>query len=70
MPDQMSHADDIPLSFDAVRDELGRVPIVGPGSDQELFLDLPVAGLIRPRLADSPPAVNREFLANDFGYGI
>jgi hypothetical protein len=70
MPDQFSQPDDAPLCFDAVRDELGRVPIIGPGSDRELFLDLPIAGLVRARLTDPPATINREFLANDFGYGI
>ncbi len=60
------HRDDEPLNFDAVRDELGRVPIIGPASDRELFLDLPSAGLTMPHIADCQPAAEREFLTNDF----
>jgi hypothetical protein len=56
MPDKIdnntpNHRDDEPLNLDAVRDELGRVPIIGPASDRELFLDLPSAGLAAGGLA-------------------
>jgi hypothetical protein len=70
MPDPFIHAEEAPLNLDTVRDELGRVPIIGPCSDRELFLDLPAAGMIHPRISENSSRVDREFLANDFAYGI
>ena len=48
-----------------------RVPIIGPASDRELFLDLPsgglaMGGIAMPHIAESQPRVEREFLANNF----
>jgi hypothetical protein len=58
--------DDTPLNLDSVLEELGRVPIIGPASDRELFLDLPSAGLAPPQIAGCQLPVEREFLSNDF----
>ena len=80
MPDDFNHDEnDQPLNLDAVRDELGRVPIIGPASDRELFLDLPSAGLVAggmpggalaPQSTECRPPVEREFLTNDFSHGL
>ena len=78
MPDKLNHgklnpSDDEPLNLDAVRDELGRVPIIGPASDRELFLDLPSAGLpglATSHIAECEPNVEREFLTNDFSHDL
>ena len=61
--------DNEPISFDAVRDELGRVPVMGRESDRELFLDLPAGGLAVPHIAERRGSANRELLANDFSHG-
>ena len=71
MSDQSPHSDDRPLNLDTLHDELGRVPIIGPASDRELFLDLPCGGLATGGLTTSQivecrEPVAREFLANDF----
>jgi hypothetical protein len=69
MSDKHPASHDAPLNLDAVRDELARVPVIGRESDRELFLDLPVGGLATPRVADSRPPAEREFLSNDFTHG-
>jgi hypothetical protein len=66
MSEKSRHSDDKPLNLDAISDELGRVPIIGPASDRELFLDLPMGGFATPSIAGCPPPVEREFLTNDF----
>ena len=66
MADKINYGEDMPLNLDAVLDELGRVPIIGPSSDRELFLDLPSAGLAPPPIGGCQPPVEREFLTNDF----
>jgi hypothetical protein len=70
MPDPFHTAEEAPLNLDTVRDELGRVPIIGPCTDRELFLDLPASGLVHQRISENSSRVDREFLANDFAYGI
>ncbi|MGE5194398.1 MAG: hypothetical protein ACM3U2_18065 [Deltaproteobacteria bacterium] len=70
MPDNIFSSNDEPLNLDAVRDELGRVPVIGRESDRELFLDLPVAGLAAPHVADNRQPAEREFLSNDFTHGF
>ena len=69
MPDQFSHADDAAINLDVVRDELGRVPIIGPCSDRELFLDMPASGLAGRPASEYARPVEREFLSHDFSYG-
>ena len=69
MPDSFSLSQDQPLNLDTVRDELGRVPVIGRETDRELFLDLPMGGLAVPHVADSRPPAQREFLSNDFTHG-
>lgn len=76
MPDnihhgQTSHSEDKPLNLDMVRDELGRLPVLGPASDGELFFDLPAGGFATgsfgaPPVAGCQTPVEREFLSNDF----
>jgi hypothetical protein len=61
---------DEPFNLDTVRDELGRVPVVGPESDRELFLDLPLGGLGTPHAGRVRQSAEREFLENDFSHGI
>jgi hypothetical protein len=61
---------DEPFNLDTVRDELGRVPVVGPESDRELFLDLPFGGLGTPHTGGGRQSAEREFLSNDFSHGI
>jgi len=75
MSDKTSNGDEKPLNLDAVHDELGRVPIIGPESDRELFLDLPSGGLAMGGRAtasdaDAQTPVQREFLTNDFSHGL
>jgi hypothetical protein len=79
-PSKIHHSEDEPLNLDAVRDELGRVPVIGPDSDRDLFFDLPSGGLpaaglaagslANPHIAECQPPVEREFLANDFSHGF
>jgi hypothetical protein len=69
MPDSFSFSHDEPLNLDAVRDELGRIPVIGRETDRELFFDLPVGGLAAPHVADSRQPAKREFLSNDFTHG-
>jgi len=71
MPDRIdhgnsSHGEDKPLNLDMVRDELGRMPVLGPASDRDLFFDLPAGGFATPPIAGCEPPVEREFLRNDF----
>jgi hypothetical protein len=70
MPDRNLTSCDEPFNLDAVRDELGRVPVIGPESDRELFLDLPLGGVGTPHTGGLRQPTEREFLANDFGNGI
>ncbi len=70
MPDNIIGGKDEPLSLDSVRDELGRVPVIGRESDRDLFLDLPAVGLAAPHVADSRKPAEREFLSNDFTHGF
>jgi hypothetical protein len=70
MPDRILTSCDEPFSLDCVRDELGRVPVIGPESDRELFLDLPLGGVGTPHTGAIRQSPDREFLANDFGSGI
>ena len=70
MPDRNLTSCDEPFNLDNVRDELGRVPVVGPESDRELFLDLPLGGVGTPQTGAARQSSEREFLANDFGHGI
>ena len=69
MPDDFRISHEEPISFDTVRDELGRVPVIGLESDRELFLDLPTAGLAAPHSMAFRPPAEREFLLNDFSHG-
>ncbi len=69
MPDNFLHSQDQPWNLDMIRDELGRVPIIGQGSDRELFLDLPTGGLAAPQSGDCRQPAEREFLSNDFTHG-
>ena len=68
MAEKINRGEDVPLNLDAVLDELGRVPVIGPASDRELFLDLPTGGLATPRNEGCQPPVEREFLTNDFSH--
>lgn len=72
MPDRISDSStgDEPMSLDAVRDELGRAPVMGRESDRELFLDLPAGGLAVPHIAERRGSPDRELLANDFSPGL
>jgi hypothetical protein len=70
MPERDTMSFDEPFNLDTVRDELGRVPVVGPESDRELFLDLPFGGLGTPHAAGVRQSAEREFLSNDFSHGI
>ena len=70
MPENFAANKDEPMSLDTVRDELGRVPVIGRGSDRELFLDLPEAGLAAGAFSESRQAAERELLANDFTHGF
>ena len=70
---KFNHSEEKPLNLDAVRDELDRVPIIGPASDRELFLDLPsggLAGVATSHIAECEQPVEREFLSNDFSHGL
>ena len=70
MPDPSPSGIDKPFSLDdAVRDELGRVPVIGRETDRELLFDLPAGGLAMPHVAESRTAAEREFLSNDFTHG-
>jgi hypothetical protein len=69
MPDSFSFSHDEPLNLDAVRDELGRIPVIGRETDRELFLDLPMGGLAVPHVPGDRPPAEREFLSNDFTHG-
>jgi hypothetical protein len=66
MANKVNPGEDQPLNLDTVLDELGRVPVIGPASDRELFLDLPTGGWATPHIAGCQPPVEREFLTNDF----
>ena len=70
MPEKDTLSRDEPFNLDTVRDELGRVPVVGPESDRELFLDLPLVGLGTPHPGGVRQSAEREFLSNDFSHGI
>ena len=70
MPERNTMSRDEPFNLDTVRDELGRVPVVGPESDRELFLDLPLGGLGTPHAGGVRQSAEREFLSNDFSHGI
>lgn len=70
MPDNVSTHGDLPINFDVVRDELGRVPVMGAASDQELFFDLPAGWLAPPHSANLPMPAARELLSHDFADGI
>ncbi len=69
MPENDNVNRDDPLSLDAVRDELGRVPVIGRETDRELFIDLPTCGLAMPHVAECRGTIEREFLSNDFSHG-
>ncbi len=66
MPDKELILKDESLNLDMVRDELGRVPIIGRETDRELFADLPSVGLPPPYRAGVRQSGARELLANDF----
>jgi hypothetical protein len=70
MPEKNIEICEEPFNLDTVRDELGRVPVVGPESDRELFLDLPLGGLGTPHASGGPHVAEREFLSNDFSHGV
>ncbi len=70
MPERDSMSRDEPFNLDTVRDELGRAPVLGPESDRELFLDLPLGGLGTPHAGGVRQSAEREFLSNDFSHGI
>jgi hypothetical protein len=73
MFEKINRGEEMPLNLDKVLDELGRVPVIGPASDRELFLDLPTGGLAMgglptPRNDGCQHPVEREFLTNDFSH--
>ncbi len=70
MPEKTFINPDEPFNLEFVRDELGRVPVMGRESDRELFVDLPSAGLSPPHVAEVRAPVQRELLANEFLHGF
>jgi hypothetical protein len=66
MSDNFYSSKDEPFNLDMVRDELGRVPVIGRETDRELFVDLPSGGLAAPHSTGCRPPAEREFLSNDF----
>jgi hypothetical protein len=66
MPDNFLAGKDEPFNLDMVRDELGRVPVIGSETDRELFVDLPSGGLAAPHITPCRRPGERELLSNDF----
>ncbi|MBI3863051.1 MAG: hypothetical protein HY290_14260 [Planctomycetia bacterium] len=65
MPDKSEHADDAVMNLGAVQGDFGRMPMIGPCSDRELFLDMPAAGWGGTPVAIEPEPIEREFLLHD-----
>lgn len=70
MPEDISMHKDPPLNLDAVRDELGRVPVMGAQTDQDLFINLPAGWLAASNSVEAPKPPERELLAHDFTVGM
>ena len=69
MPEDNSIHSDPPMNLDAVRDELGRIPVMGAESDQDLFANLPAGWLAAPNTSEAPKPPERELHSNAFTFG-
>ena len=66
MPEDISNHKDPPLNLDAVQDELGRVPVMGAQSDQDLFINLPAGWLTASTASERRKLPERELHLHDF----
>ena len=66
MPEDVSNYKDPPLNLDAVQDELGRVPVMGAQSDQDLFINLPAGWLAASTASESHKRPERELHLHNF----